>query len=371
MSDTNPRRQRSSNRRGFLKAAGSLAAVTTVAGCSGDGGSGSGSGDGAATSANPGANYPSDDITFVVPYASGGGFDAYARLMKPYLEEELGVTVQVQNVEGGGGVVGATQVYNADPDGHTITIWDPLDGGFPQVGTDVGYDLSEMTHIGYVTQSPNALTVMSSASADSWSGFTEGIGEVNFATQGRGSVAHINPILLGGITDEFATDAPNFVHYGGTGPALGGLEKGEAGAFMVGTSTSAVKVVNSLDAEMFGVFSGSDHSISGYMEDNGVEVQNYTGDLGIDGMGQYNDLTVFRRFLAGPPGVPEGIQQQQVEAFQNVIDNEDFRADAREAARPLINPAAEPERVSEVIDTTLETLESEPYQGIISNAFGG
>jgi tripartite-type tricarboxylate transporter receptor subunit TctC len=318
-----------------------------------------------------GSDYPSDDIRFVVPYPTGGGFDAYARLMAPYLEEELGTNVTVENVTGGGGVIGATEVYNADPDGHTITIWDTLDGGFPQIGRDVGYDLREMTHIGYVTQSPNALTLMDSVDIDEWGAFTDGISDINFSTQGRGAVSHIGMILLAELTGAFSRDNLNFVHYEGTGPALSGLERGEASGFLVGTSTSAVKVVSALEANMFSVFSGSDHPISEYMDANDVTVQNWSGDLGVDGMSDFNDLTVFRRFLTGPPGVPSEIQQQQVEAFEAVINNEEFLTEAREAARPLIQPAADPDLVSEVISNSFETLNSEPIKGVIESALSG
>jgi hypothetical protein len=62
---------------------------------------------------------------------------------------------------------------------------------------------------------------------------------------------------------------------------------------------------------------------------------------------------------------------KQVEAFSSVINNDEFRTEAREAARPLINPAAEPSRVEDVIDTTFETLNSDPYKGIITDALSG
>lgn len=364
---TNDEGARSTNRRRFLKATGSLAVVTAAAGCSSDGGSGGSQG----TTTNPAADYPSKEITFIVPYPSGGGFDAYARLMKPYLEEELGVTVTVKNVTGGAGVVGATQAYNAEPDGHTMLIWDVFDGSVPQIGRDVGYDLQEMTHIGYVTQSPNALTMMKSAGIDSWDKFTNSVSNINFATQGKGSISHMGMVLLAGITGEFSRDDLNFVHYGGTGPALGGLEKDESQGFMVGTSTSAVKVVQSLDAEMFSVFAEENHAISDYMSANNVDVKNWMKDLDVNKVDKYSDLTVFRRFLTGPPDVPKEIQQKQVEAFKSVVNNEEFQKEARKAARPLIKPKADPERVSQALQRSFDTLGSKPYKGIIQDSLSG
>lgn len=386
MSERDETRKSASNRRQFLETAGAIAVAGSLAGClggdggdggdgggdGGDGGSdgGDGGGDGGTTE-DPAADYPSGDIDFIVPYATGGGFDAYARLMAPYLEEELGTTVNVQNVTGGGGVVGATEAWNADPDGHTIMIWSPTEVAYKQIGLDVEFEGTEYSHIGYVTQDPNALALMRSAGIEDWDGFVDAVPDLNFVTQGRGSSAHMLTVLLGGVTGEFSVDDPNFVHYGGTGEALGGLERGEGQAFTVGTSSSAVKVVQALDADMFAVFSSPDHTIADYMEANDVDVLNYSTELGVDNMETYNDLTVFRRFVSGPPGVPEAIQQKQREAFDAVINNDQFIQEADEAARPVINPEASAERVEESIQNTLDSLGQEPYRGIIQDAFSG
>jgi tripartite-type tricarboxylate transporter receptor subunit TctC len=370
------------NRRTFLKSAGITAVGTVFAGClggDGDGGDGSGDGDGDGgstptampTTADPSADYPSDDIDFIVPYATGGGFDAYSRLLKPYLEEELGVTVNVQNVTGGGGVVGATQVWNAEPDGHTMMIWAPTEAAYKQIGLDVDFRIQDYSHIGYVTQDPNALTLMKSAGIDSWDGFVESIPELNFVTQGRGSSAHMLTVLLGGVTGAFDPEAPNFVHYGGTGEALGGLERGEGQAFTVGTASSAAKVVSALEANMFSVFASPDHAISDYMDQNDIDVQHYSTELGVDNMETYNDLTVFRRFVTGPPGVPDAIQAAQIEAFDAAVNNDDLIQEGIEAARPFIDPVGSADRVSGAIETTFDSLGSEPYRSIIQDALSG
>lgn len=374
-------------RRRFLKITGTTAITGLVAGCSGtdgDGGDGdtgdddgrNGSDGGGGSDGEDGSDgdseeidYPTDDIDFVVPYASGGGFDEYSRLMDPYLEEELGTTVTVRNITGGGGVVGATQVYNAEPDGHTMTIWDTLDGTFPMIGRNVDYDLTEMSHIGYLTQAPNAITLNSDLDIQDWDTFVDSISEINFATQGRGAISHVGMALLGGITGSFGVDDLNFVHYGGTGEALSGLERGEASGFMVGTATSAVKVVQALDAEMFMIFSEPE-LLNDYTNENDIDVQNWAGELDVDGFDEFSNLTLFRRFVTGPPGVDDAILERQHEAFRNVINNEEFRAEARDAARPLVNPEAGSEPVSTALDNILSTLREDPYEGIIQDALG-
>ena len=59
------------------------------------------------------ADYPDDDITFVVPFAAGGPTDTVTRLIAEPMAEELGGEVVVQNVEGAGGTVAAGQVADA------------------------------------------------------------------------------------------------------------------------------------------------------------------------------------------------------------------------------------------------------------------
>jgi tripartite-type tricarboxylate transporter receptor subunit TctC len=65
-------------------------------------------------------NYPSRPITFVVPWAAGGGADIASRLMGAALEREFGTPVNVVNRAGGNGVVGHSAIATAPADGYTI-----------------------------------------------------------------------------------------------------------------------------------------------------------------------------------------------------------------------------------------------------------
>ena len=70
------------------------------------------------------AGYPDKDITLVVPFSPGGGFDTYARLIAPFLEKHLPnkVHVIVKNEPGAGGRKGLTDVYRSKPDGYKLVI---------------------------------------------------------------------------------------------------------------------------------------------------------------------------------------------------------------------------------------------------------
>src|SRR5215471_6694952 len=79
----------------------------------------------AASSAIGSANahsWPTRPITIVIPFAAGGGIDAFGRIVGPRLGEILGTQVIIENVGGAGGMTGAARVAKAAPDGYQILL---------------------------------------------------------------------------------------------------------------------------------------------------------------------------------------------------------------------------------------------------------
>lgn len=61
-------------------------------------------------------------IRWIVPTRPGGGYDAYSRLLQPFLERMLSVQIRIENRPEAGGVVGALAVRDAQPDGMTLGL---------------------------------------------------------------------------------------------------------------------------------------------------------------------------------------------------------------------------------------------------------
>jgi tripartite-type tricarboxylate transporter receptor subunit TctC len=61
-------------------------------------------------------------VRWVVPNAPGGGYDTESRVLKPLLEAALGVAIQIDNVAGAGGLIGARVIAGARADGRTLGI---------------------------------------------------------------------------------------------------------------------------------------------------------------------------------------------------------------------------------------------------------
>jgi tripartite-type tricarboxylate transporter receptor subunit TctC len=65
-------------------------------------------------------DYPTHNVTILVPFAPGGGTDLLARAYAQILEKEYGKTFVVENRPGGGTTIAATSTANATPDGYTL-----------------------------------------------------------------------------------------------------------------------------------------------------------------------------------------------------------------------------------------------------------
>ena len=67
-------------------------------------------------------NYPTRPVKIVVPFATGGPADNYARFMAQRLQESLGQTFVVDNKPGAGSVIGTDVAAKAAPDGYTLLL---------------------------------------------------------------------------------------------------------------------------------------------------------------------------------------------------------------------------------------------------------
>ncbi|MEY3552373.1 MAG: hypothetical protein RL735_721, partial [Pseudomonadota bacterium] len=66
--------------------------------------------------------YPSKNITIVVPLAAGTGMDSITRIYADELQKALGRPVIVENQPGVALMLAAANVSKAEPDGHTLLV---------------------------------------------------------------------------------------------------------------------------------------------------------------------------------------------------------------------------------------------------------
>jgi tripartite-type tricarboxylate transporter receptor subunit TctC len=97
------------------------------------------------------AKFPARNIQFIIPYAAGGGFDAYVRFVSPVMEQKLPAHADIVpvNIATGSGSRAISLLYRARPDGYTIGIFD-VPGMFIEQALqgNAAYDLSRFAWIG-------------------------------------------------------------------------------------------------------------------------------------------------------------------------------------------------------------------------------
>jgi len=67
-------------------------------------------------------DYPNRPVKIIVPFASGGPADLYARFLGQRLQDALGQSFVVEDRPGGGSVIGTDAVAKSAPDGYTLLM---------------------------------------------------------------------------------------------------------------------------------------------------------------------------------------------------------------------------------------------------------
>jgi tripartite-type tricarboxylate transporter receptor subunit TctC len=169
-----------------------------------------------------GQPYPTKPIRFLVPFPPGGGNDTMARTFGQKMSEGLGQPVVIDNRPGAGGNIGAETAARALPDGYTIFLGGVGSHGInPNLMEKPPYDaIKDFAPVSLIASAPMLVIVPLSLPAKSMNDFVQLAkarpGELNFASSGAGTIAHLAAELL----NSMAKIKLEHVPYKGTGPAL-------------------------------------------------------------------------------------------------------------------------------------------------------
>jgi len=191
------------------------------------------------THARADETFPAHTVKLVVPAASGSTTDTIARLMAGYLEQKWRTPVVVENISGGGMLVGTTFVFRSPPNGYTLLVSPPAPITFNRfLYHDLAYNPQEFVPISLLARVPNALVVKNDLPATNVKELIAyakaNPGKLSFGSQGVGSTAYLSAIQLeklGGVT---------MVHvpYRGAMPALNDVIAGHIDMFFDTLTTS-------------------------------------------------------------------------------------------------------------------------------------
>jgi tripartite-type tricarboxylate transporter receptor subunit TctC len=173
-------------------------------------------------------SYPTRPVTYVVPFAAGGGSDLLARLVAQRLEKRLGKAVVIENRPGGGTTIGALSVVRARPDGYTLLQATSTTMAIAvTLAKKLAYDpAKDLTPVALLTASPFVLTVSADTPVKSVADLIKLAkakpGELNYGSAGPGSMHHLSTELMLSLTGARMQHIP----YKATPPALADLMAG-------------------------------------------------------------------------------------------------------------------------------------------------
>lgn len=183
----------------------------------------------AAQADNHAANYPSERISMVVPFTTGGSNDVLARTIGAKLAEAWGQPVVVENRPGAAGNIGGDAVAKAKADGYTLLIAaNNLLTMNPHIYRNMPFDAQKdfapITVLGWV---PVALVVNPSVPVKSVAELVDyakkNPGKLNYASSGAGSPQHMSAELFKSMAGVDMMHVP----YRGAAPAITDLIGGQ------------------------------------------------------------------------------------------------------------------------------------------------
>lgn len=188
--------------------------------------------------------YPTKPVHVIVPFPPGGAADLLTRALGKKLTEAWGQGVVADNRPGAGGNIGAEAAAKSAPDGYTLFMAAVTTHAVSMsLYSKLGYDLEkDLAPVSLVANVPHILVAHPSVPAKNlmeviaWLK-AEG-GKVNFASQGNGTLSHLEFELMksmGGFT-------ANHIPYKGSAPAMTDLLAGTVTLFFDSIPSSLPQV---------------------------------------------------------------------------------------------------------------------------------
>ena len=179
--------------------------------------------------------YPTKPIRLIAPVSAGGGLDNIARAVAERLSKNLGQSVIVDNLSGGGGAIASITTAKANPDGYTLMIAYVGTHGTNPAVRKLNYDaIKDFTPIGMIGATPNVLIINPQVPAKTLSEFIayakKNPSKLSYGSSGPGTLTHLSMEEFKMATGIFMVHIP----YRGIAPAFTDLIGGQTDAMFPG-----------------------------------------------------------------------------------------------------------------------------------------
>ena len=259
-------------------------------------------------------SFPNHPVRLIVPQSAGSGGDVVARLISEKMGAELGQTVVVENRPGANGVIAASSVANATPDGYTLMLAGVSQISFnPHLYSDLPYDAEkDFDYVAPVIDTPFILVASKQSGITSMAQLIEKAraepGTLTFASAGQGNSTH--------LSTEMVADAAGIkllhVPFKGSGPALSAVMGGQ-----IDLMTSV------LGSALSQVQSGSVVPLAVLADQRFADLPNVPTlkEVGLDAPSMPGWFAI-----VGPDGMDKAVVQRLNEATQAAVKDKDIDA---------------------------------------------
>jgi tripartite-type tricarboxylate transporter receptor subunit TctC len=261
--------------------------------------------------------WPTKNITFVVPYSPGGGFDLQARIVAPLLEKALPLkaTVVVANQSGASGKLGSTNVVKAAPDGYTIGIVAATVLAQMQVAGELsGIDITKLNWIGQASWDPGALVVNTASGIKTWQDLAKKEYRVGVTTDSLFQ----NLLLSRKISSKVRT-----VTFEGSADQVLAAMRGDV-EYMMDSWSSMKKAVDASEGKLTALFVVADARLAQWPNVPTAK------ELGLDLKDMYA-VAGTARLLVAPVGLPADVQAALEASVWKALNDPDFKANMDKA----------------------------------------
>ena len=258
-------------------------------------------------------------ITIIVATNPGGGFDTDARLLAQVLGPYLGCTILVQNMPGGGHIVGTNYVWNSRPDGFTIGMANipGLIAGQIRGEEGIDFDLREFSWLARLYMRHRFLFARTNAGFDSIEDLIRGDREFKLGAAGIGDGPYNTGILTG---EAFGINNIRLIPgYGGAEEALAIMRREIEGA--IGGLESWQQLIDSGDVRPILIYGAERYPD---LPDVPTFGELLTTDRGMRIASYVNAEAVFQRGVFAPPGTPDEIRDFLGDAIMHVVTTPEF-----------------------------------------------
>jgi tripartite-type tricarboxylate transporter receptor subunit TctC len=296
--------------------------------------------------------FQGERIDFGVPYDAGGGYDQYARLLAPYLEEELDATVVVRNEPGAGGLLSLNNNAAESPDKPRLQILE----GFSSVGAQIGggegvqYDLTEWPWVGRLIAEPEVVFTGADSGIETWEDVLAASDPLKFGSAGPGGSDFIQGTIL---QQAFGVPIELTPGFQGTTDIVAALLRGDVELTESSMGTALPLIEDGSVRPLLVVASAPAEELPDVPLPSDFDDE--LDDAGRAALSGITSMIEVGRAVATTPGIDEGCLSELQDAFTAVMENDEFVAEAEEAGRP-VDPLTGTE-LTEVVQSVFEDAE--------------